>query len=72
MATTKTLKVEGMSCGHCASAVKNALEGLAGVHAARVDLEGKRAEVDFEEDRVQTAAMVAAIEDEGYTAEALP
>jgi copper chaperone len=72
MATTKTLKIEGMSCGHCAAAVKRALEGLVGVHAARVDLEAKRAEVDYEEDRLNTAEMITAVEYEGYTAEALP
>ena len=72
MATTKTLKVDGMTCEHCVRAVKNALEGLPGVHAARVDLQGKRAEVDYEEDKVQTRSMVAAVAEEGYSAEELP
>jgi len=72
MATTKTLQVEGMTCDHCAAAVKNALEGLEGVHAARVDLEGKRAEVEYDEDRLGTAEMLTAVEGEGYTAQELP
>ncbi|MEX0892935.1 MAG: cation transporter [Gemmatimonadota bacterium] len=72
MATTKKLKVDGMTCDHCVAAVKNALEGLQGVHAARVDLQGKRAEVEYDEDRLDTAEMITAVEDEGYTAQELP
>jgi len=34
----KTLLVEGMSCGHCEKAVKNALKELNGVLKVEVDL----------------------------------
>lgn len=36
---TKTMKIEGMMCGHCEAAVKKALEALDGVEAAEVSHE---------------------------------
>jgi len=41
----RTLKVEGMSCGHCKAAVEKALKGIDGVDNAVVDLNNKTAEV---------------------------
>ncbi len=32
---TKTMKIEGMMCGHCEAAVKKALEALDGVAAQK-------------------------------------
>jgi copper chaperone len=67
--TTATLKVEGMSCGHCVKAVTEALEGVDGVERADVDLEGGRAVVAFDESRTTARALANAVMDEGYTAE---
>ena len=64
-----TLKVSGMTCQHCVRAVSDALGGLDGVRSADVSLEQGRAEVVYDEDRVDTRAMVGAIMEEGYTAE---
>ena len=44
--TQETIRVEGMSCGHCVMAVKKAIESLEGVREADVSLEGKKAVVD--------------------------
>lgn len=33
----KTIKIEGMSCGHCAGRVKKELENVSGVKSARID-----------------------------------
>ena len=33
-----TVKIKGMSCGHCVSAVTNALKGLEGIDNVNVDL----------------------------------
>jgi cation transport ATPase len=46
----KTLKVEGMSCGHCKAAVEKALKGIDGVENAVVDLNNKTAEVTLNKD----------------------
>lgn len=60
-----TLKVEGMTCGHCQKAVKEALESVAGVQEASVDLEQGIAHVQGQAD---TQALLAAVQEEGYQA----
>ncbi len=66
---TKTIAVTGMSCGHCVSHVKSALEGLEGVTEADVSLEESQAQVTLSTD-VADADLVAAVEAAGYQAEA--
>jgi copper chaperone CopZ len=63
------LRIEGMSCGHCARTVTEALESVAGVKKAAVDLAGGQAVVDYEESETSPVALVGAVADEGYTAE---
>ena len=61
------LKVDGMSCDHCVRAVSNALAGVAGVEAVvEVSLERGEAIVDGEP---EISALLAAIAEEGYSAE---
>jgi copper chaperone len=62
------LKIEGMTCGHCTAAVKKALEKVSGVTTAEVDLAAGRARVAGQAD---PAALVAAVQDEGYRASPL-
>ena len=62
-----TLKVDGMTCMHCVGAVKKALEQVPGVEAAEVSLDQGQAVVTGEAD---VQAMVAAVKEEGYSAEA--
>ncbi|HEX7057698.1 MAG TPA: copper ion binding protein [Bacilli bacterium] len=61
---TVTLKVEGMSCGHCVKAVEGAVS-KAGAKG-KVDLAGKRVTVEFDEGKVQLEAIKEAIEEQGY------
>jgi len=42
-----TLKVEGMTCGHCVGRVKKALDAAPGVLEAKVDLASATAEIRF-------------------------
>ncbi|KAA9000975.1 copper chaperone CopZ [Paenibacillus spiritus] len=58
------LNVEGMSCGHCVSAVEKAVKNLGAV--ARVDLPGKKVAVEYDESAVSLDAIKEAIEDQGY------
>ncbi len=67
MATLK-LRVTGMTCRHCQAKVEKALKGTAGVYTAIVDLRDGEAEVDFDDDRLTTAQLIAAIEQAGYGA----
>lgn len=60
------LKIAGMSCGACVSHVTAALEAVAGVRSAQVDL--GRAAAQVEGDSLDSAVLIAAVEDEGYKA----
>lgn len=65
MSETTTLTVTGMTCGHCKTAVQNALEDLEGVTHVDVDLEAGRATVHGG----HVEAMLDAVREEGYEAE---
>lgn len=67
MANVK-LRVTGMTCGHCQATVEQALKSVRGVYSAIVDLQDGEAEVDFNDDAVTTAQLMAAVERVGYTA----
>ena len=62
---TKTMKIEGMMCGHCEAAVKKALEALDGVAGAEVSHEKGTAVVTLEKD-VDNAVLTKAVEDKDY------
>jgi len=64
--TSKTLKVEGMSCHHCTEAVTRAVRALAGVQHVEVSLQTKAADVRYDESVLAESDLVAAIEGEGY------
>lgn len=69
---TVVLSIEGMTCGHCTAAVSRALQGLDGVERVSVELASGRAEVTFEPGKLDLAALVAAVEEEGYSAAPAP
>ena len=62
----KTIEVEGMTCGHCKSAVEGALSELEGVKSADVNLDANHVNVEYDEAKVTESSMVEAIEDQGY------
>jgi copper chaperone CopZ len=64
-ASTVAYGVLGMSCGHCSSAVTEALTALPGVTAVEIDLPGKRAVVTSDAP-LEIAAVRDAVEDAGY------
>jgi copper chaperone len=66
---TATLQVTGMTCGHCVKAVTQALESVAGVRQAKVELGAGRATVEYDENRTSPAVLVSAVTGEGYAAE---
>lgn len=68
MATT-TLKVQGMTCGHCERTVREVLEGAPGVRSARVDLAAGRAVVEYDETRTNPRELAGLVAEEGYEAE---
>ena len=61
-----TFTVPGITCGHCAAAITQAVRCVPGVQDVDVDLAGKQVRVAGSED---AAAVRAAIADAGYQAD---
>ena len=62
---TKTMKIEGMMCGHCEATVKKTLEAIAGVEAAEVSHEAGTAVVTLTAE-VADDVLKKAVEDKDY------
>jgi len=60
----QTLKVEGMSCGHCVASIEGAVKKLGA--SAKVDLASKAVSVNYDNSKVSLDAIKEAIEDQGY------
>ena len=60
------LNISGMTCGHCQTAVTNALKNVPGVEDVQVDLQTGKAVV---EGQVDPQALLAAVTEEGYGAQ---
>jgi copper chaperone CopZ len=63
-----TLRISGMHCSHCRVKVEQALQKVAGVYGAAVDLDAGMAEVDFD-GKAAPEALVAAVQAVGYSAD---
>ena len=61
-----SIKIDGMSCGHCVARVEKALKALDGVHVVRVEI--GTAEVVYDPAKTPFARIREAIDDAGYTA----
>ena len=66
----KTMKIEGMMCGHCEATVKKALEGLDGVASAEVSHEAGTAVVELTAD-VADDTLKKTVEDKDYKVTAI-
>lgn len=64
---TIILNIEGMHCSGCVKSVTRVLIELDGVQSADVQLEGK-ANITFDENRVNVAQLIEVIEDAGFDA----
>ena len=63
---TVNLTVEGMSCGHCVSSIKNSVGALNGVKQVNVDLRSKKVTIEYDPQKVDTQILKDTIEDQGY------
>ena len=66
--TNLTLRIEGMSCGHCMNAVNRALAGLPGVKVESVRM--GRADLRYDERTTDPRRIEAAVAEAGYQATA--
>lgn len=64
------LEIKGMSCGHCVTSVRQALDGLSGVQVEDVRVGAAR--VAYDPARARPEAIVGAVNDEGYEAHTVP
>jgi copper chaperone len=62
---TKKIYIEGMSCGHCAAHVEQALKEVCGVKTVKVDLAAKLASVELAHE-VDDEKLKAVIDEAGY------
>ena len=62
------IKIKGMGCQNCVKAVTEELIALEGVSKVNVSLENACAEVEYDESKVTTDKMIAAITELEYEA----
>lgn len=62
---TKTMKIEGMMCGHCEARVKKVLEALPEVDAAEVSYEAGTAVVTLNAE-IADDVLKKTVEDQDY------
>lgn len=62
----KTLKVKGMSCGHCVNAVESSVGQLHGVLSVKADLDKGEVAVAFDNNRTSLTEIQETIEEQGY------
>lgn len=62
------LMVEGITCGGCISTIERALEALAGVREARVNLSSSRLRVVYQEEAVRPEQLITTLDRQGYRA----
>ncbi len=62
------LQIQGMHCVGCAMTVDGALEDLPGVKSASTSYARQTAEVEYDEQKVTEAQLIAAVEQAGYKA----
>ena len=60
-----TMKIDGMSCGHCVAQVTKALKAIDGISVEQVGI--GTATVSFDPGSTPEARVTGAIEDQGYT-----
>lgn len=63
--TTETITINGMSCGHCVVAVRQALQQIDHLDVQEVAIGS--AQIHRDPNKVTDSQIVEAIEDSGYT-----
>ena len=62
------LGIEGMHCEGCSSRLTKVLQALDGVSMAKVSLENKNAEIEYDENEIELDDIKQAISDAGFEA----
>jgi copper chaperone len=64
--TSETLTVPEIHCDHCKMSLEDAVAALPGVQEVRVSVDERTLELTYDEDRLDRAAIIEAIEEQGY------
>ncbi|UCZ53586.1 copper chaperone CopZ [Bacillus shivajii] len=62
----ETLKVEGMSCGHCVSSIEGSVGELNGVSSVKVNLDEGLVDVEFDTSKISLEKIKEEIDDQGF------
>ena len=62
----KTIKVNGMTCGHCAESVTKAINNLGGIRQVDVNLDKNEVAVVFDESLTPLEKIESAINGAGF------
>lgn len=60
--------IEGMHCGSCAMGIQINLENADGVKSSFVDYNAKKADVEFDDEKISTDGIIKAIEELDFKA----
>lgn len=63
---TEILDVTGMTCGGCVKSIERALGALPGMVSVAASLQRKQVEIEYDELRLDDAAVRGALESAGY------
>jgi copper chaperone len=64
-----TIKVNGMSCGHCVNSIEGSVGKLDGVNSVKVNLAEGTVDVEFNTAEVALSKIKETIDDQGYDVE---
>ena len=67
----KFYNIEGMHCGACSTGIEMFLANTEGVKSAKVSYEEKKAEVEYDENKVNDDKVIKAIEEAGFKAQVI-
>lgn len=66
--TKKHFDIGGMHCGSCAAGIQMFLSSTDGVKNVTVDYNTKKADVEYDDEKVKVEQIVKGVEELGYTA----
>ena len=64
--TNQVINVPDIHCDHCATSIEGAVGAIKGVEKVKVHTEDRTVDVTFDDASVDLAAIVTAIEGQGY------
>ncbi len=61
-----TLKVQGMSCGHCVNTIEGSVNELKGISMVKVHLKEGTVEIEYSSNEVDLETIKRIIDEQGY------